>query len=76
VVDDNGEGDDNSRHGDAKAGPDEGFGKAKESAEDEEDDVDDGDGGRQQLHHDRASVRAVQALNVQVLLLCRLKKGF
>ena len=46
MVDDNGEGDDNSRHGDAKAGPDEGFGEAEESAEDEEDDVDDGDGGR------------------------------
>jgi hypothetical protein len=35
--------------------------------------VNDGDRRRQQLHHDGARVGAVQALDVEVLLLRRLK---
>ena len=70
VVDDDADDDDDGRHGHARARAHERLGQAEEGADDEEDDVDEGDCRRQQLHHDGSGVRAVQPLDVEVLLLC------
>ena len=69
VVDDDADDDDDGRHGHAGARAHERLGQAEEGADDEEDDVDEGDCRRQQLHHDGSGVRAVQPLDVEVLLL-------